>query len=292
MKDLNLDIFPKINKGQWKKLAEKQLKGGDPDEQLIWENNAGINLEAYYDQTDLSGLHYLTDFFSGLKPHRWKLYEEVKVAEDIKKTNEQILNALMGGCDGVILSIEDADLIEGALKEVDETICDVSIRSERKINAKGLSGMMIMPEGNCQLIKEADDPVKQLLEILDSERAEYIFRNAFPDFFLEIATVRALRFLVNDQGNKNTHIHTHIPRHQSDEHQWFLNTTAGLASILGGSHSVDFTTAIGDPRISRNTGNLIREESGIEEYSDQCGGSFYIEVLTDKIINGVKEKLK
>jgi methylmalonyl-CoA mutase N-terminal domain/subunit len=107
---------------------------------------------------------------------------------------------------------------------------------------------------------------------------------------MEIATLRALKFLLKKSGH--IHIHTHIPKHASDEHQWFLNTTAGLASILGGSHSIDFSTAIGDPRISRNTGNLIREESGIEEYSDQCGGSYYIEVLTDRIVKKVEEKLK
>ena len=60
---------------------------------------------------------------------------------------------------------------------------------------------------------------------------------------------------------------------------------------MGGSHSVDFSTASGDTRISRNTGNLIREESGINTYSDQCGGSYYVETLTDKIIKKVTEKL-
>jgi hypothetical protein len=291
LKELNLDIFPQINKDQWKKLAENQLKGGNPDDQLMWKNDAQINLEGYYDQEDLRGLEYLNDFFSKLRPFRWKLYEEVD-GGDSKKANEKILNALMGGCDGVILSIENPDLLDGALKEVDRNICDISIRSNEHINPEGLSGMMIMPDGNCLLVEETENPISQLLEVLKGEDQNFIYRNAFSDFFLEISTVRALRFLLGEAGRGNNHIHTYIPKHQSNEHQWFLNTTAGLASILGGSHSIDFTTAIGDPRISRNTGNLIREESGIDEYTDQCGGSYYIEVLTDKIIKGVKEKLK
>ncbi|WP_424962010.1 methylmalonyl-CoA mutase family protein [Ekhidna sp.] len=291
MKELNLDIFPEISKDQWKKLAENQLKGADPDDKLKWENSAGISLEGYYDTDDLEGLEYLNTYFSQVKSHRWKLYEEVAVKME-KQANKQILNALMGGCDGVILSIKNPDLLNGALNEVDRNICDVSIRTNEPINQEGFSGMMIMPGGNCQLVEETQNPINQLIDVLKGEDQNFIYRNAFPDFFLEIATVRALKFLLDETGRKNNHIHTHIPQHQSDEHQWFLNTTAGLASILGGSHSIDFTTAIGDPRISRNTGNLIREESGIEEYTDQCGGSFYIEALTDKIIRSVKEKLK
>ena len=41
-----------------------------------------------------------------------------------------------------------------------------------------------------------------------------------------------------------------------------------------------------DPRITRNVGNLIREESKITEYQDQCGGAYLVEVLTDQIIKG------
>ena len=291
MKELNLDIFPKISNDQWKKLAENQLKGVNPDDKLKWRNSAEISLEGYYDQSDLQELECLNTYFSQVKSHRWKLYEEVTV-KDEKEANRQILNALMGGCDGVILSIENPDLLDGALKEVDRNICDISIRSNEHINPEGLSGMMIMPDGNCLLVEETENPISQLLEVLKGEDQNFIYRNAFSDFFLEISTVRALRFLLGEAARGNNHIHTYIPKHQSNEHQWFLNTTAGLASILGGSHSIDFTTAIGDPRISRNTGNLIREESGIDEYTDQCGGSYYIEVLTDKIIKGVKEKLK
>lgn len=291
MEELNLDIFPEISKDQWKELAENQLKGYKPDDQLKWENSAEISLEGYYDQSDLEGLEYLSEFFSRIKSHRWKLYEEIEV-EDEKHANKQILNALMGGCDGVIISIKNSELLSKALKDVNLNIADISILCDKHIQADGFSGMMIMPDGNCQIITETENPINQIKAVLEGVESDFIYRNAVSDFFLEIATVRALRFFLHETRRDDMHIHTHIPKHQSDEHQWFLNTTSGLASILGGSHSIDFTTAIGDPRISRNTGNLIREESRIEEYSDQCGGSYYIEVLTDKIIKGVKEELK
>ncbi|MEQ8904954.1 methylmalonyl-CoA mutase family protein [Ekhidna sp.] len=289
MKDLNLDIFPATNKEQWKQLAEKQLKGADPDRELTWKNNAEINLEAYYDTSDLDDLKYLQDYFEGIGSHKWKLYEEVEV-DDEKNTNKNILKALMGGCDGIILKVnEDVDF-ESALKNVDRDICDIAIRSSKSFDLRGINGFLSAPEGNCFESPISTNPISQISSILKGlSDKTHIYRTAYSDFFLEISSLRALRFLLN---RSDVQIHTNVPKHKSDEHQWFVNTTAGLASILGGTHSIDFSTVTGDSRISRNTGNLIREESGIEEYSDQCGGSYYVEVLTDRIIQEVKEKLK
>ncbi|MEQ9007873.1 MAG: methylmalonyl-CoA mutase family protein [Ekhidna sp.] len=289
MKDLNLDIFPATNKEQWKQLAEKQLKGADPDRELTWKNNAEINLEAYYDTSDLDDLKYLQDYFEGIGSHKWKLYEEVEV-DDEKNTNKNILKALMGGCDGIILKVnEDVDF-ESALKNVDRDICDIAIRSSKSFDLRGINGFLSAPEGNCFESPISTNPISQISSILKGlSDKTHIYRTAYSDFFLEISSLRALRFLLN---RSDVQIHTNVPKHKSDEHQCFVKTTAGLASILGGTHSIDFSTVTGDSRISRNTGNLIREESGIEEYSDQCGGSYYVEVLTDRIIQEVKEKLK
>ena len=288
MKELSLDIFQKIDKEKWSQLAEKQLKGGNPHEVLAWNNAAEFQLSAYYDQTDLEGLDYLTKFFSTISEHRWKLYERIDASRS-SNVNKEILEALIGGCDGAILTLDNLNKIDVFLKDVDRTICDISIQSEQLLEVPDLSGMTLMPNGNCQVLGETANPIDQIIEAL-KESKPFIHRNAFPDFFLEIATLRALRFLLSEDGRMNTHVHTQVPEHQSSDHQWFLNTTSGLASILGGTHSIDFTTSTGDSRISRNIGNLIRDESGIETYTDQCGGSFYIEVLTDKIIKSVQKR--
>ncbi|MEQ9468505.1 MAG: methylmalonyl-CoA mutase family protein [Ekhidna sp.] len=291
MKNLDLTIFPPIPNDEWKQLAERQLKGANPDEELSWKNEAGIELKGYYDASDLEPLRYLADFFTTLPSHRWKLYEEVSVRET-KFANQQVLKALMGGCDGVILKVSNVVELEEATSDVNIAICDICTISDEALSTKYFSGFQIMPNGNCFRAKDVENPIDQISEVISGLLDHsYIYRHALSDFFLEIAAVRALRFLLNQRGS-NANIHTHVPLHHSKDHQWFLNTTAGLASILGGSHSIDFSTAIGDSRISRNTGNLIREESGIEEYKDQCGGSYYIEVLTDKIIKGVEEKLR
>ena len=292
MKNLDLNIFPQVNKEDWLQLAEKQLKGANPNEELAWKNDAEISLEGYYDQEDVKTLTHLADFFSTIPSHRWKLYERIDCT-NAKLANQAALDALMGGCDGIILVNPDTTDLDVILNDVNADICDICMIGDERIDSTTTKiGFNLSPNGNC-FATEKVNPVNQLIEILKSiSEQTHIHRVAHADFFLEIAAIRALRFLLDKQGHKDVRIHSRIPRHASDEHQWFLNTTGGLASILGGSHSIDFTTATGDSRISRNTGNLIRDESGIVNYTDQCGGAYYIEVLTDKIVNQVTERLK
>ncbi len=292
MRNLDLTLFPEIHKEKWKELAERQLKGGKPDDELSWKNSADISLSGYYDTSDITNLNHLI-FFEKLPPHRWKLYEKISVANEAN-ANEDAIEALMGGCDGVIFELGNAPNWQVLLKDIDTSICDIGISSSFEIDKENFSGPIINPyNGNTLEIADSNDPISQIREALSSSHdSQFIRRTALKDFFLEIAFIRALKFLLFENGYNNIQIHSSIPLHQSKEHQWFLNTTSGLASILGGSHSIDLSTAIGDSRISRNIANLIREESSIEKYTDQCGGSYYIEVLTDKIITEVTNKLK
>lgn len=289
LKNLDLSIFSQLEKEDWLQLAEKQLKGANPVEHLAWKNEAGITIEGYYDRSDLTELSYLNDFFSSIKPHRWKLFEAISQSNP-NQANKQALEALMGGCDGIILDHPKEKDIQDILVEIDPKICDISFIADESISYGIVnSGFSLTPNGNCLQSLEQNS-ILQIKEFISHLKDEaYVYRSASSDFFLEIATLRALKYLLHKNGKEYVQIHTHIPIHESDEHQWFLNTTAGLASILGGTHSVDFTTATGDSRISRNTGNLIREESCIVMYEDQCGGSYYIDSLTDKIIKQVSE---
>ena len=154
----------------------------------------------------------------------------------------------------------------------------------------GVTGMN--PE-NCLNAANYSTPVAQITYLLNHVHNQHMWiqRPTLPDFFLEIATLRALRYVIDSKGKRELHIHSNIPKHESKDHQWFLNTTGGMASILGGTHSVSFETTTGSSRISRNVGNIIREESGISHFEDQCGGSFYIELLTHKIIEEVKKEV-
>lgn len=294
MKNLDLSVFPKADKHTWLQLAKNQLKGADPIQELSWESSGISHLQPYYDQSDVASLAYLRNFFDAIDSHRWKLYENIHVS-DATLGNKKALEALMGGCDGVIFYLQDDIDQIPLLKNINLGICDVSIFSENSVEKDGLSGMIRNSQwSNCVLEKTThSSAIEQLVDILKQlDRESFISRTAFEDFFVEIATVRALQYLLSEvKKRRDIHIHTSIPSHDSDEFQWFLNTTAGLSSILGGSHSISLTTAMGEDRITRNVGNLIREESGITTYEDQCGGSYYVDVLTDQIIQLVKKEL-
>ena len=292
MKDLDLSIFPTVTKADWNVLAQKQLKGDDPTQFLKWQNDAGIGLEGYFDESDTKTLSYLGEFFNKIPNHTWKLYQLISVKGEAE-ANKKALEALMGGCDGLIFDLQTSPKWEILLKNIDTKICDIGTIANFDLNIKGYKGPHVNDTyANALKVGEFNDPIQQTVEAISQlKNHSYLLRTSFSDFFLEISTLRALRFLLSKKKDSNIHIHTSIPFHTSIEHQWFLNTTAGLASILGGSHSIDLPTAMGDERISRNTANLIREESGIHEYTDQCGGAYYIEYLTDKIIQAASSSL-
>lgn len=285
MKSPDLSIFQTVTSERWHKEARKQLKGKDPNSELIWDSLGLHEIKPYYDESDLKNLSDQINFFKQLPGHFWKLYEKVNV-EDEKSANEKALAALTGGCDGIIFKPSAEVNVDLLLKGIDLTLCDISIDQH-------IDGAVGMNSKNCLTLINASTPAKQINDLLSKKRDyhEWILRQSFKDFFVEIASVRALRYLLNNEKHgESIKIHTSILKHEWADHQWFLNTTAGLASILGGSYSIDFPTAEGDSRISRNVGNIIREESGIDQYEDQCGGSFFVESLTNQIIQKVRNQ--
>lgn len=289
MKELDLSIFPKSSPHDWLQVAQEQLEGENPYERLAWESLGVKHLKPYYDEADLENLTYLSDFFGSIVPHRWKLYEKIAV-ESEREANEIALKALMGGCDGIIFYFEKEINEDQLLKEINVSICDISAFPSLLLT-EGCTGMNIH---NCVFESSKNhDPIGQLTNLLSNVTSQHrwIHRKAFSDFFLEIASVRALRFLLETHKQCSPFIHTTVPKHASKDHQWFLNTTGGMAAILGGSHSIDMPTAMGDRRITANVAHLIREESYIKYYNDPCGGSYFIESLTDQIIGGVKRNL-
>ena len=298
MKELNLNSFPSVTKTEWQELAKKQLKGTELSS-LNWTVSSPIESGPYYDNSDTHQLKYLTKFFEEQSPFQWKLYEQIKVSND-EQGNAEALEALAGGCDGVIFEIENEVNVELLLKDIILDICDIHFldphgKLEMDHLPKNIQGVVISKQPIQELLPPEDSINFIINALQDLEPSQVIYRSISGDFFFDIASLRALRYLITEVKELDPfsiHIHSHIPQHPSLGHQWFLNTTSGLASILGGSTSLGFSTAQGNPRISRNVGNLFREEAKINEYTDQCGGSYYIEWLTHSIIQECKKRLK
>ena len=125
------------------------------------------------------------------------------------------------------------------------------------------------------------------------------------NFFMEIAMLRAARFLwnriisrFNPKNPKSSILRTHCQTSgwsltEQDPYNNIIRTTLEcLSATLGGTqslHTNSFDEAVGLPtdfsaRIARNTQIIVQEESQICHVVDPLGGSYYVEALTDGII--------
>lgn len=123
--------------------------------------------------------------------------------------------------------------------------------------------------------------------------------------FMEIAKMRAARMIwakiVKDLGAKNTksmalRTHSQTSGYSLTEQDPFNNvartTIEAMAAVFGGTqslHTNSLDEAIALPtdfsaRIARNTQLIIQEELGVTRTVDPWGGSYYVEYLTDQLV--------
>ncbi|MYM00267.1 methylmalonyl-CoA mutase [Novosphingobium sp. FGD1] len=126
------------------------------------------------------------------------------------------------------------------------------------------------------------------------------------NFFMEVAKLRAARVLwhrvmtnlgAKDERSKmlRTHCQTSgVSLQEQDPYNNVIRTTIeAMASMLGGTQSLHTNAldeAIALPtdfsaRIARNTQIIIQEETGMTKVVDPLGGSYYIEALTQQLVD-------
>jgi methylmalonyl-CoA mutase len=131
------------------------------------------------------------------------------------------------------------------------------------------------------------------------------------NFFMEIAKLRAARVLWAEYIDKlfkpkdpkslmlRTHCQTSgVSLTSKDPYNHVVRTTIeAMAAVLGGTqslHTNSFDEALALPsemsaRIARNTQLIIRDETEITKVIDPLGGSYYIESLTQSLINEARK---
>jgi methylmalonyl-CoA mutase len=130
------------------------------------------------------------------------------------------------------------------------------------------------------------------------------------NFFMEVAKLRAARVLwhrvmtnlgAKDERSKmlRTHCQTSgVSLQEQDPYNNVIRTTIeAMAAMLGGTQSLHTNAldeAIALPtdfsaRIARNTQIVIQEETGMCQVVDPLGGSYYIEALTQKLVDNAWE---
>lgn len=124
-------------------------------------------------------------------------------------------------------------------------------------------------------------------------------------YFMEIAKLRAIRYLflkiaqsygVTDFAAEDLFLHGQADVWSSsllDPHVNLLrNTTQAMSAILGGCNAItippfEHSFADASPfsrRLGRNISTILKEEAYFDKVADIAAGSYYIETITDKLI--------
>jgi len=131
------------------------------------------------------------------------------------------------------------------------------------------------------------------------------------NFFMEIAKLRAARILwatlmkekFNPQNTQSLMLRTHcqtsgVSLTSKDPYNNIMRTTVeAMSAVLGGTQSLHtnaFDEALALPtefsaRIARNTQLVIQEETGITKVVDPLAGSYYIESLTNQLVEEARK---
>lgn len=144
----------------------------------------------------------------------------------------------------------------------------------------------------------------EYLGITDTDaRALHFNFSVGPSYFLEIAKFRAFRLLWNrileeyqiDQTRPYVHAKTTLfNKSKLDIHTNLLRTTTeAISAALGGCDTITvhrFDEGFAEPtpfaqRIARNVLHILAEEAHFDKVSDPGSGSYYIEILTRKLID-------
>ncbi len=189
-----------------------------------------------------------------------------------------------------------------------------------KYNTVSISGYHMMEAGANSVLQTAftlADGLQYIKAALDAGldidtfagRLSFFFGIGM-NFFMDIAMLRAARFLwheivsqFNPKKPTSAMLRTHCQTSgwsltQQDPYNNIIRTTLeALTAVLGGTqslHTNSFDEAVGLPtdfsaRIARNTQIIIQEESHVCKVVDPLGGSYYVESLTNAIINEAKK---
>jgi len=189
-----------------------------------------------------------------------------------------------------------------------------------KYNTVSISGYHMMEAGADSVLQTAftlADGVEYVKTALNAglDVDEFAPRLSFffgvgMNFFMEIAMLRAARFLwhelmkqFNPKNPKSLMLRTHVQTSgwsltQQDPYNNIIRTTLEcLAAVLGGTqslHTNSFDEAVSLPtdlsaRVSRNTQLIVQEESHVTDVVDPLGGSYYIESLTQSIVEAARK---
>ena len=289
-------------KSKWNQIIAKKLKEGQSLDDLKTAYDSGIVMDPNIVAEEVDGLdHTLED----LNP--WINMATI-IGSDALEMNLLALQALNHGANGLNLVLENqmniADVLSNILTEHLDVRIDCSSYSAEEIKtAKGNLDNSKYPNvrwiGKDHVtvihISESDRVAqyKSVLAIINTDAHYDIIVTLSKNLLFEIASLRALRVLLNRNSISNYKLIASYDIEGTNElgdYNLIEKTYKVMSGILGCADAV-LTPYDGgeDARLSLNIHNVLELESGFKDVMDPVGGAYYIEKLVDEIIGGVEK---
>ncbi len=288
-------------KAKWNKIIESKLKENQSLKDLNTEYDSGIIMEPNIVADEVAHLNHK---INSNKP--WINMATIHGAT-ATSINSLALQALNHGANGLnIVSdshISISDALDSVLTEYLDVRIDCSSWSEEeasaevsKLDSSKYPNLRWIGSGKVKALEvSTTDRVTQLKSVIkqigDYEAVDIIITLS-KNLLFEIASLRALRLLLEEQGHTNYNILARFDIEGTNElgdYNLIEKTYKTLSGILGCADAI-LTPYLGDEdsRLTLNIHNVLDLESGFKDVIDPVGGAYYIEKLVSEIIEKVK----
>ena len=316
--------FPPIETAAWRERIEVELrkaaaKSKHPQgttnsapttwHDLAWHTPEGFTLAPFYRRDEVQPID--TNAFAHATGD-WQISELVYVHSHeplhLRAANATALGALKGGAEAItwVLDIEpNADQWEVLHKDIFRDMITEyhTYTPAYKQQQQPRTPFVALPT-TVNAVEQVASALQQLREGVQTENTHprlEVYLTVGASFFIEIAKLRALRYLLRTkigEGQAVTLVATvDTGTWGDDPHTNKIKaTTQALAAVLGGADvlnipAFDLTNPDGtgfDRRIARNIQHLLKHESGLNRVADPLGGSYYVEAITQAIIEAAE----
>ena len=304
--------FPPQSRADWEQLLPKFKTSA---EELRWEAEPGITLEALYDKAEQTLPGAALPVATAEAPRKWLSVAPVAVAE-AAAANQIAVKALKHGAEGVWFQLNETLAPEALLKNIWLDSCLLYFSGSAKVLGQLKEQLPVLFDTNGYNYKNAQlhflpeeggiifDPSESHVGGLAAAlaQAEKLLANkpqqllvvakGHNSYFRQIAALRALRWLLQQQAklagaDTNMHILLETAPTGELEQQLLANTGQAMSAVVGGADALAVTPhkdtaakAWFAQRIALNNNFLLREEGLLHRTANPAAGSYYIEQLT------------
>lgn len=317
--------FPVHCSSDWERQISYDLKG-KPKDSLVTETEDGIKVLPNYFSTTAPQTR------SFRNTGRWLIASSFYT----NQSNESILNELSGGCNALIIHIYDGVNFTALFDRVMLDIIDCTVVYHGKnvnvvqnelteyiqANNKNVESLYFVTDileycssenhsfnnvfidasvyrnAGSTVAEEMTLALTQLTEILvHHPKRVHIQIGIGPDYFIEIAKLRAFRKLVKEvtkafKWNGEIRISaipsTYYLSTTEVNNNLLRLTTMAMAAVIGGTDQItlpafDFSDSSFSKRVTRNIQLILEQEAFLSKVNDPALGTYFIEELTANI---------